>query len=383
MVRSRPPDSSPSRRSTSASRSTFPTNVRFAGSRNASCRKNRSKASSKRSLLLAGLGERQAQGVAQQPPWFSMPTRETTSKATRVSAGDTRTSAFRSACTNREKVTSMKRRSISPGLLRFADRPMHTVFTSVGALLPHWHLDRIERIAYLPGGYANDNYRFEYEGAAYAVRIVRRSGPARHAEARFLALPDRTGRGRLRSLRRRPGHALDRRDPARGVRRGPGARRRLSARTPRPDSCRRGALRSTPGDPPGTSTQPARSRRHRQPHWSWAGRPRRSAAATTTSTPGTSCRRAPPGAPSTGSSRATTTRCSISSCLGHGLGYDDTEMDVLAAAYLDVQDVAARRLLDTPHRLRAARVRVGPGDSSRSAVNARKSGPRPWPPRSP
>ena len=34
-------------------------------------------------------------------------------------------------------------------------------------------------------------------------------------------------------------------------------------------------------------------------------------------------------------------------CLGHGLGYDDAEMDVLAGAYLGVRAPATRRLLDT------------------------------------
>ncbi len=56
-------------------------------------------------------------------------------------------------------------------------------------LLPEWRPDDIENVAYLPGGYANDNYRFEYEGAAYALRVVRHPGVDRGAEARFLELP--------------------------------------------------------------------------------------------------------------------------------------------------------------------------------------------------
>ena len=54
--------------------------------------------------------------------------------------------------------------------------------------MPTWEVERIERVTYLPGGYANDNYRFEYDGRAYALRIVRHPGADRRAEARFLQL---------------------------------------------------------------------------------------------------------------------------------------------------------------------------------------------------
>ncbi len=54
--------------------------------------------------------------------------------------------------------------------------------------MPDWRPDRIDAVTYLPGGYANDNYRFAYEGAAYAIRIARRPGADRQAEARFLQL---------------------------------------------------------------------------------------------------------------------------------------------------------------------------------------------------
>ncbi len=54
--------------------------------------------------------------------------------------------------------------------------------------MPDWRPDGIDAIAYLPGGYANDNYRFEYRGAAYALRIARHPGADRRAEARFLEL---------------------------------------------------------------------------------------------------------------------------------------------------------------------------------------------------
>ena len=67
-----------------------------------------------------------------------------------------------------------------------ADR--QAVLATVRALMPDWRADRIADITYLPGGYANDNYRFAYEGAAYAIRIARRPGVRRPAEARFLEL---------------------------------------------------------------------------------------------------------------------------------------------------------------------------------------------------
>ena len=54
--------------------------------------------------------------------------------------------------------------------------------------MPTWEAGRIEGVTYLPGGYANDNYRFDYEGRAYALRIVRHPGTDRRAEARFLQL---------------------------------------------------------------------------------------------------------------------------------------------------------------------------------------------------
>ena len=223
---------------------------------------------------------------------------------------------------------------------------MHTVFTSVGALLPHWHLDRIERIAYLPGGYANDNYRFEYEGAAYAVRIVRRSGPARHAEARFLALPtapdvvafDPCGgdlvtrwidgtllvesavapahaAACLRELHAQIPAGVARYDPLKAIRRdldaagpvaaAPAAALELGWAPAEICGCHNDL---NPWNILQTGTA------WRTLDWEFAG---------------------------------DNDPLFDLVCLGHGLGYDDTEMDVLAAAYLDVQDVAARRLLDT------------------------------------
>ena len=66
------------------------------------------------------------------------------------------------------------------------DRP--AVLAALRDLVPEWRPDRVRRVAYLPGGYANDNYRFEYDGATYALRIARRPAADREQEARFLDL---------------------------------------------------------------------------------------------------------------------------------------------------------------------------------------------------
>lgn len=54
--------------------------------------------------------------------------------------------------------------------------------------MPDWQPDGIGAIAYLPGGYANDNYRLVYDGHAYALRVARHPGADRRAEARYLQL---------------------------------------------------------------------------------------------------------------------------------------------------------------------------------------------------
>ena len=64
------------------------------------------------------------------------------------------------------------------------DRAAETILR----LMPAWRAERIERVTYLEGGYANDNYRFEYGGDAFVVRIVRGAGRPRDAEMRFLEL---------------------------------------------------------------------------------------------------------------------------------------------------------------------------------------------------
>ncbi len=56
-------------------------------------------------------------------------------------------------------------------------------------LMPAWRAGGIERITYLDGGYANDNYRFDYGGEVFVLRIVRGAARQRDAEMRFLQLP--------------------------------------------------------------------------------------------------------------------------------------------------------------------------------------------------
>lgn len=66
---------------------------------------------------------------------------------------------------------------------------LDSVTESILRLMPEWRTDRIGRISYLDGGYANDNYRFEYGGEPFVIRIVRKPAGPRDAEMRYLELP--------------------------------------------------------------------------------------------------------------------------------------------------------------------------------------------------
>lgn len=66
---------------------------------------------------------------------------------------------------------------------------MHHVAETILRLMPAWRAGRIGRITYLTGGYANDNYQFEYDGETFVVRVVRRPSMPRDAEMRYLELP--------------------------------------------------------------------------------------------------------------------------------------------------------------------------------------------------
>lgn len=63
------------------------------------------------------------------------------------------------------------------------------VAESILKLMPAWRAERIGRTTYLDGGYANDNYRFEYGGEPFVIRIVREPAAPRDAEMRYLELP--------------------------------------------------------------------------------------------------------------------------------------------------------------------------------------------------
>lgn len=45
------------------------------------------------------------------------------------------------------------------------------------ALCPHWQAEGISGFIYLEGGYSNDNYRFDYDGGRYVLRVPLRPRP--------------------------------------------------------------------------------------------------------------------------------------------------------------------------------------------------------------
>ncbi len=76
---------------------------------------------------------------------------------------------------------------------------MQSVKAAIAKLMPSWPVQRIHNVRHLPGGYANDNYRFDLDGSTFVVRVPCASappqsglsggdGPARAAERRYLAL---------------------------------------------------------------------------------------------------------------------------------------------------------------------------------------------------
>lgn len=66
---------------------------------------------------------------------------------------------------------------------------LNRIAESILKLMPAWRTEHIGRITYLDGGYANDNYRFEYGGEPFVIRIVREPAGPRDAEMRYLELP--------------------------------------------------------------------------------------------------------------------------------------------------------------------------------------------------
>jgi thiamine kinase-like enzyme len=60
-----------------------------------------------------------------------------------------------------------------------------TLRDHVQRLCPDWDLDAVSGFVHLEGGYSNDNYRFDYRGERYVLRVVRqaRADADRAAEA--------------------------------------------------------------------------------------------------------------------------------------------------------------------------------------------------------
>ena len=73
---------------------------------------------------------------------------------------------------------------------------MDHVAAAILRLMPTWRAEHIERITYLTGGYANDNYRFEYGGDTFVIRIVRGPRDTTRRRVVLLAIADRAGCGR-------------------------------------------------------------------------------------------------------------------------------------------------------------------------------------------
>ena len=76
---------------------------------------------------------------------------------------------------------------------------MQRMKAAIAKLMPSWPAQRIRNVRHLPGGYANDNYRFDLDGNTFVVRVPRPSSPPpsglsggdgapRAAERHYLAL---------------------------------------------------------------------------------------------------------------------------------------------------------------------------------------------------
>lgn len=213
--------------------------------------------------------------------------------------------------------------------------------------MPKWQTDGVTHVAYLPGGYANDNYRFEYDAHAYALRVVRHPGADRRAEARFLelasapevvafhlpsghlltrwidgtlladsAVPPETAAGYLRGLHAEIPGGVRRYDPREGIRRDLAGAGKLA----RNAVIALDRLDWTPADPRGchNDLNPWNVLHTgggwRTLDWEFAG---------------------------------DNDPLFDVICLGRGLGYDDAGMERLTTAYYDADSVSPLRVLDT------------------------------------
>ncbi|MFU8817665.1 MAG: phosphotransferase [Pseudomonadales bacterium] len=77
--------------------------------------------------------------------------------------------------------------------------PIQDLIHRVCRLRPDWEHQRVSSFIYLEGGYSNDNFRFEYLGERYVLRVPRRPGGDRELERRIYATDGYTN-GRQRNL---------------------------------------------------------------------------------------------------------------------------------------------------------------------------------------
>ena len=88
------------------------------------------------------------------------------------------------------------------------------VLAILAEMKPDWHLRSIGAIERLPGGYANDNFSFDYAGSGYVLRVVREGLPgaiARELERDLLATSLASLAPTLVAYRLPQGHLLTRR----------------------------------------------------------------------------------------------------------------------------------------------------------------------------
>ena len=53
---------------------------------------------------------------------------------------------------------------------------MRRMMAVIARLVPSWPAERVRNARHLPGGYANDNYRFDVDGDTFVVRVPRAQG---------------------------------------------------------------------------------------------------------------------------------------------------------------------------------------------------------------
>ena len=82
----------------------------------------------------------------------------------------------------------------------------------VARLVPDWAASEINNFQYLPGGYGNRNYRFDYRNANYVLRLSANTRPAtdRNLERQFYAAPGSVAVAPLVAYDARSGNMISR-----------------------------------------------------------------------------------------------------------------------------------------------------------------------------